>query len=142
MNIVAVLVVIVSVLFVPFACARIFDLVSQAKRVSGAGDTRQKEALVRDVLGLIGLTLWIGLAGFWAVTDRAAYDVARYARMSRQEQKRLEFGVLWTGAGFVCLTVYALSQRNARQRKQSDEAVARAIEEWNIEHNRGRGKNE
>jgi hypothetical protein len=54
--------------------------------------------------------------------------------MSRQEQKQLEFGVLWSGAGLVCLAVYTLHLRNAQRERRSDAAVARAIKDWRAEH--------
>ena len=137
MNIVAVLVAGVSVLFVPFACAGVLSIVSQAIRASRAGNTEQEKALVRNLLGLIGLTVWMGLAGFWAFTEPATYDVARYTQMSRREQRQLEFGVLWSGAGLICLVGYALKQRNVHRRQRSDEAVAQAIEDWKAKHKQG-----
>ena len=137
MNIVAVLVAGVSVLWVPFACARLLSIVSQAIRASRAGNSEQEKALVRDLLGLIGLTLCMGLAGFRAVTEPAVYDVTGYSQMSRREQRQLEFGVLWSGVGLVFLVWYALKQRRARQRQRNEEAVAQAIEDSKAENKQG-----
>ena len=130
MNLVAVLVAVVSALFLAFAALGMVRLVLRAVHASRAGEAEQERALVRELVGLVGLALWMGLAGFWAVTAPATYDVARYAQMSPREQRRLEFGIFWSGAGLVCLAVYALKYRSDRRRRQSDAAVARAIEDW------------
>ena len=130
MNIVAVLVAVIAVPFVLFACANVLSIISQAIRASRAGNTEEEKALIRSLLGLIGLAIWIGLAGFWAFTKPATYDVARYSQMSGREQRQLRFGVLWSGAGLVCLSVYAIQERSARRRQRSDEAVAQAIADW------------
>ena len=137
MNIVAVVVAAVAVLFVPFACVNAFQIIAQAIHASRAGSTEEEHKLVRSLLGLIGLALWIGLAGFWAFAKPSTYDVARYSQMSRQEKKQLRFGVFWSGAGLVCLAVYAIQERSARRRQRSDEAVAQAIENWKAEHKQG-----
>ena len=137
MNIVALLVGAISVLFVSFACVTMLRIVTQAIRASRANDTEEEKALVRNLLGAILFTVCMGFAGFWAFTDPATYDVARYSQMSRQEQKRLEFGVLFSGGGLLILAWYALQQRSARRRQRSDEAVARAIDDWKATHKQG-----
>ncbi len=130
MNLVALLVAVIELLFLPFTLVGIVSLVRQAIRASRADSAGEEKALAGNLLSLILLAVWIGGAGFRAFTDPATYDVTRYTRMSGREQKKLVWGVLGSGAGFVCLAVYGLQQRNANRRRRSDEAVARAIEEW------------
>jgi hypothetical protein len=130
MNIVALLVAAVAVLFALVACVTVPLMVSQAFRASRAGDAREEKAIVRSLFGLIGLTLWIGLAGFWAVTKPATYDVAHSAGLSRRGARQLRFGGLFVGRGPRLPGLYTppphLRKRNGKRR--SDAAVARALQ--------------
>jgi O-antigen/teichoic acid export membrane protein len=134
MNIVAALVALLSVLSLAVAFACLIDTLLQAIRASRSHNREQETVHARALFGLIVIILCVGSAGFTAFTAPATYDVARYPQMSRREQKPLERNLCLGLGAMVYLGWYASQRWSARRQRRSDEAVARAIEDWKANH--------
>lgn len=98
-----------------------------------AGDAARARAPARDLLATACVAAWVGLAGFLALSEPAAFDLSRYGRMSGPEQRQVKGGAYFAVMGLAQLAWYALARREARRRRRSDEAVARAIRDWKAE---------